>query len=328
MPFDNVEEDKDKNLFFRVRPDLTKYSENIPPAVYQIHTAFPSGEMWLSPCEIKTEGLVKMEDRASKDVLRFIEKFFKKSTEKRYKDYGVLYRGGVLMHGAPGVGKTYTMHRVKEAAVKAGYIILVDAHPNLIEKFIRSIRDVTKRPEHPILVIWDEFEHWIENGYEKQLLELLDGVNTLEHVLYLGMTNYINKIPERIRQRPSRFNLVLEIQPPTEEMRRAYFEAKLRKEDREEWLEKLTEATDGFVLDFCKELLVAVLIYGRPLENEVNRLKRMAGRSVSAEDEEKETPEIEEEDDQSSDDCEECQCPECKKAREEESLPSPVSVLS
>ena len=235
-----------------------------------------TGKHWLEPTAIKTEGLIPLEDPASIEVLEYINKFFTAETKRRYKKYDIMYRSGVLLYGVPGTGKTYTIHRVKEEAIKMGYVVLVDPRPDLVATFVKAIRDITGNPDYQVLVVWEELDKYLIH-YENAILELLDGSLTMENIIYIGTTNYINKIPERLKSRPSRFNHVIEVKAPTEGMRRAYFNAKLHADDKAEWLERFVEVSDGLVLDFCKELILSVLVFDKKLETESERLRNMAG---------------------------------------------------
>ena len=112
------------------------------------------------------------------------------------------------------------------------------ASPN----YIRS--DTHFRHHHysdrPIMVIWEEFENWVA-GYEADILNILDGVHQVDNVFYIATTNYIQQIPPRIRNRPSRFADVIEIGPPSANLRKAYIEAKIHPDDKidiKKWVKK------------------------------------------------------------------------------------------
>jgi SpoVK/Ycf46/Vps4 family AAA+-type ATPase len=306
MSFNRIEKTKDNRLLFTSMPDFSNLSTEIPKKVYKVGFNFMTDTHWLIPVEILTEGLIPLEEPASKELLDFITEFFTEETKNRYKRYDILYRSGVLLHGVPGTGKTYAIHRVREAAVAAGYIVLLDPNPNLVSKFVEAIRTITQTPEQSFLVIWEELDSYLDN-FENKILELLDGNSTMENIIYIGTTNYIDKIPDRLKSRPSRFNRIVEVKTPTENMRREYFNAKLHADDKSKWLEPMVAVSEGLVLDFCKELILSVLVYNRPLQTEANRLKTMAKIAVTEEEEEEAEKEIEEEAEKCNDqDCKTC----------------------
>jgi hypothetical protein len=262
--------------YFATMPDTSILNNQIPAGAFTIHKDI-EGHRWLTPSPAKVENIIEMPDPASKQVLDFISQFFTDETKAAYQRYGILYRAGVLMHGKPGTGKTYTIHKLTNAASAQGFVILRDPHPTLVKSFVDDIRRITNNPEQPVLVIWEEFDDLIECGYETSILQLLDGASSVEHIIYLATSNYINKIPERMKSRPSRFNQVIEVGPPSADMRRSYFDAKLHPDDKAKWLNRMVEISEGLVLDFCKELILGLLVYKRDTKTEVERLRKMAG---------------------------------------------------
>jgi SpoVK/Ycf46/Vps4 family AAA+-type ATPase len=71
----------------------------------------------------------------------------------------------------------------------------------------RSIREVQ---DNPIILIADEFERYARD-YESEMKNFLDGIDSIENTLFLAATNYIDKVPETLKNRPSRFRIVSEI---------------------------------------------------------------------------------------------------------------------
>jgi hypothetical protein len=63
------------------------------------------------------------------------------------------------------------------------------------------------------------------------LLNILDGIGQMENTIYLATTNYPEKLKERILNRPSRFDRRYKIEKPDSNIRKFYFEKKLRDED-------------------------------------------------------------------------------------------------
>src|SRR5258705_13886621 len=61
--------------------------------------------------------------------------------------------------------------------------------------------------DRPLVIIFEDIENLCTGGStETLLLNVLDGLDQLENVVYLATTNYIEKLKERIMNRPSRFD--------------------------------------------------------------------------------------------------------------------------
>lgn len=87
-------------------------------------------------------------------------------------------------------------------------------------------------PNRPILCIIEDIDGLVEDSYyETALLNILDGIGQMENTIYLGTTNFPEKLKERILNRPSRFDRRYEIKQPNDELREYYFRKKLTEDD-------------------------------------------------------------------------------------------------
>jgi SpoVK/Ycf46/Vps4 family AAA+-type ATPase len=87
-------------------------------------------------------------------------------------------------------------------------------------------------PERQLLCIIEDIDGLCDdNYYETELLNILDGIGQMENTIYLATTNYPEKLKERILNRPSRFDRRYKIEKPDSNIRKFYFEKKLRDED-------------------------------------------------------------------------------------------------
>ena len=90
-------------------------------------------------------------------------------------------------------------------------------------EFVEKIRRIQ---DNLIVVILDEVDQHIYNngsnnesivktildGNESIVKTILDGNSSIDNCIFLAATNYLDKIPEAIRNRPSRFKYVLDIE--------------------------------------------------------------------------------------------------------------------
>jgi len=156
--------------------------------------------------------------------------------------YGIAHIKGMLLFGPPGTGKTLIARQLAKV-LKSKEPKIVNG-PELFDKFVgeteRKIRELftdavndEKKlgPQSQLhIIIFDEFDAickkrgTINNGTGvndsavNMLLSMIDGVNALNNILVIGMTNRKDMIDEAIL-RPGRFEVHVEVSLPDEKGR-------------------------------------------------------------------------------------------------------------
>lgn len=228
------------------------------------------GVLFASEVNLKTDSIIEMDGSPSKEINKGVHDFLNEDIKAAFDRYDLMYKRGILLYGPPGTGKTCVVRLVIRTAIKNNMVVFVNSTPYDIGEAIENIREIEKS-DRPVLVVWEEFEAMLEDD-EEGLLDMLDGVDQMPNTFYIATTNYIKRIPSRIRNRPSRFAEVIEIGSPNADLRRAYLEAKIHKDDEvniDEWVEK----TEGFVLDHLKDLIISVLVLKVSLDDAIDKLR-------------------------------------------------------
>lgn len=252
----------------RIFLPYTNTAKKLIPGVYEIRNSSQIG-IHFERIPIKTEGLIRFPDTRSDQVLNEVQKFWER--ESWFQEYGLTYKRGIILYGPPGVGKTGTIQLVVQDVVQRDGIVLEFGDPYLFIDGIRIVRLI--QPESPIVVVMEDIDSLIEIHNESEILNILDGVNEVNKVVFLATTNYPDKLGPRIVNRPSRFDKRFRIGFPSEESRRIYFENMIGNEniaklgiDINRWISD----TDAMSIAHLKELFVAVIIlgddYGQALE--------------------------------------------------------------
>jgi SpoVK/Ycf46/Vps4 family AAA+-type ATPase len=109
-------------------------------------------------------------------------------------------------------------------------------------------------------------------------LNILDGVNEVDRMIFLATTNYPERLGARIVNRPSRFDKRFRIGYPSPEARRLYLEHLFSVSSPEELgidLSRWVKETEDFTIAHLKELFVAVVILEDNYKQAIETLRSM-----------------------------------------------------
>jgi ATP-dependent 26S proteasome regulatory subunit len=174
--------------------------------------------------------------------------------------YGKSLRGGLLLYGPPGCGKTFIARAVAgEMGARFLAVSLADVLDMYIGQSERNVRELFEvaRRNSPCVIFLDEVDALGQKrsqqrntggrGTVNQLLSEMDGLNNNnEGVFVLGATNHPWDVDVALR-RPGRFDRMLLVLPPDEPAREAILRYHLRERPIANVdARKLARKTDGF----------------------------------------------------------------------------------
>ena len=260
----------------------TETVKGVPPGFYEVGLDSNIG-YYLQKKQVNTDELYQLPSEELTDIIEDIQKFWERS--HRYKDYGFLHKRGILLYGEPGMGKSGIIQLITKHLVDNMQGIVINlTNGDQIEwygELITSFRQI--EPSRPIIVILEDIDGIAGEGSwsTSMLLNILDGVKQIDNVVYIATTNYPEKLEERITNRPSRFDRRYEVEPPTDSVRRAYFENKLTEEDLKsidikEWV----KSTEGMSLAHLRELVISVVAMGNTFKSTLDRLNGLKKKPV------------------------------------------------
>lgn len=236
--------------------------EDSPPpnGVYTIHNTMQG--LFIESYAFKSDSYIDLTghtDGVMKDINNFI------NSRELYKEAGLLHKRGILLYGYPGNGKTMLLEEITRRMADKALIFFIND--------VGSIGPLREMLDGRFVIfVCEEFT----NQSGERVLSFLDGENSWDNCLTLGTTNYPEKIPGNLIDRPGRFDALFEFTSPNAEARRQYLEAKLGVVP-----EGAIEDTEGLTFAYLKELVVATKIYGTPFKDILRtfraRQKQVAG---------------------------------------------------
>lgn len=257
---------KEKGVFVAGGPSVS----TLPGGVYNV--SHENGLTYFGRLELVRDDLIQLPDSTAASIVHSIRRFW--TREAYFRKLRQIFKRGVLIYGPPGSGKTATVVQVVEETVAVGGIgVIGDCSPGILSKGLQSLRSI--EPKRPLVVVLEDIDDIIRNWGESTLLNILDGANQVDNVVYLATTNYPENLDGRIKDRPSRFDEVRKVGLPSLEARAVFFKAKASEALSDDEIQSWAEATDGLGVAHLRELVVAVLCLDNDFGETVERLKGM-----------------------------------------------------
>src|SRR5277367_3354862 len=246
--------------------------DTIPAGIYEIDN--DNSGWFLSKVKFPSDNLLRLPGMPIEFILDQINKFWER--EKLFKQTGLLHKRGILMYGPAGCGKTSIIRLLCDDIVnKRDGIVIMATNCRLAETALGGIRQI--EPRRPILTIIEDIETFMgqsdESSSARALLALLDGETQVDHVVHLATTNKPDLLEDRIVKRPGRFDLVIGLNHPVSDARKAYLYNILKDHVTEEELQAMTDETEGLGLAHLRELVVASYCLGLDRKETLARLK-------------------------------------------------------
>ena len=184
----------------------------------------------------------------------------------RYDDLfqhaGVRAPKGILLHGAPGVGKTL-LAKALAGETEANFIAIKG--PQLLSMWIgeseRGVREVFRKARQaaPCIIFFDEIDALaprrggggggqVAERVVAQLLTELDGIEDLKGVVVLAATNRIDRLDPALL-RPGRLEFHVELPAPDAAARKAILQVHMKRMPlaKDVKVDALVQRTEGFV---------------------------------------------------------------------------------
>jgi hypothetical protein len=263
-----------------------KLVKKIPAGYYAIGFDQNQGKFTVRKLSYSSDKVYKLPMPETDTIINDITSFWK--NEKNFKRYGLTYKRGMLMYGDPGGGKTDIIKLIVKHLIEneKGVVFKIEAPPDV--ELFQNFMNTTFKPIEPnrrIVVIIEDIDGLLMSGKHTEtiLLNILDGMGQMDNIVYLATTNYPEELPDRIINRPSRFDRRYLITLPNEEVRRSYFEQALLPEDIAKIdLNKWVEESDGLSIAHLREIVVSTVIQGNSFDYVIKLMKEYTNEKPSS----------------------------------------------
>lgn len=217
------------------------------------------------PVDISNDEPLEVDDSV-KEIAQEMEVFLGRADV--FKRMGFAHKRGYLFHGPPGCGKSSTLRLLERVFVErfTGIVLFWNNGSGIVD-YVEHIR--SHEPDRPIMVVCEDIDNQVDS-FEEAILEFLDGQRALNNFVLVATTNNLEKIPSRIRDRPSRIDRLVSIGKPSEDTRFRYL---LGVGVPESSARELAGRTEGLSIAQLKEIVVAVVCLEQPLGPVLERLK-------------------------------------------------------
>jgi hypothetical protein len=181
-----------------------------------------------------------------------------------YEKHGLALTRGVLLYGPPGNGKTMIGKRLarESGATFIWYTPTSRNDVSITELFALA------RKVRPAIIFLEDLDFYASrrggflSGMLGELLAQMDGLKNNDGIIVVATTNDVEAIEPALKDRPSRFDVVVEIGPPILEARRRILARWLSRlpnaEQVQDWAASASEGLSGAQV---KELALRVLYH-------------------------------------------------------------------
>ena len=193
--------------------DTIKTEKKLDSGLYTISwLPYPESKVALTVSTDKET--VKMHQFPDKEKIEnLLDVFFNENVVTKMASLGFYHKVCILLYGKQGTGKSTIVKNYATRIIEDhdGLVFYFNGRDNISGcwSFLRKIRAIQ---DNPIVVIFEEIDSFVSDKNEGPLKIIFDGNESIDNCIIFGTTNYLDRIPTALKDRPSRFKYVLNIE--------------------------------------------------------------------------------------------------------------------
>ena len=254
----------------------------LEPGYYTIEYSNNYG-MYFSKQHVELNKLYRLPNGATDLLMDDISKFW--TLEETYKKYNRVFKRNYLLYSAPGTGKTSLINLMCQDLIEkySGIVISLNSADE-IKMYTQAIQRIRKiEPNRRIITVIEDIDNFIGDPFgngnssmDTHILNTLDGNLKAGGIVTIATTNYIERVAGRYKNRPSRFDRVVEFPLPNDESRKIFIEKTVLPEDLKKInIDLWVERTKGFTIDHLNELILLFFVFNHEEEESFATVTKM-----------------------------------------------------
>lgn len=198
------------------------------------------------------EDLFLDEDKKVK-IKNLVENFLK--SKDFYVANKIPWKRGVFLYGPPGCGKSSIIKTIISLYDFKPITVTANANGEIINEAFSYAEE-----QSPSLLYFEDLDSMLERNLDvSTFLNLMDGISAKNGLLVIATANEIRKLKSNIIDRPSRFDMKMEIMAPSKEMSHSYLKKWFGKTLTEAKYKELGKISEKYNLSYAylKELYIS-----------------------------------------------------------------------
>lgn len=248
---------------------------HIPTGLYNI-VINPDNGMGLSRVEYDTDNIFVLPHIPYTTIVNDLIIFW--NSVNKFKALKLNPHRGILLYGEAGCGKTSLIYQLLKEMESFNGIAIQFHDPHSWSEMIPILRLLENN--RPIICIIKNLDKIVEKYGEEYFLQFLDGINSVQNIVYIATIDDVNGIPNSIQFRPSIFDRKYEVPKPDAITRKAYFKKKLDGLEQSQYaIDQLVKDTQDFTMAHLREFFVSVFIFNNNYEDTLETLRNIKSPS-------------------------------------------------